>query len=359
MTYTMNMKKTITTAGVGLLSFTALNADTFVYGNAAGGNWDNTAADGWATFPGGVTGGLPTSTDSPIINQNKTIVVNSAITFGGALQVANTNKAAHSSALSVQAGSITTGSLTTAYNVTSTGAVDISGGTLTNNGALVIGATGSLDVSGTGAYVDGRTGSRDVFDGGVLGQNGQINISDGSFTSNGAGANDLLTLEDLTVNVAGGTLNLTGGQLVGSNTNTATINIIGDIGNAVQVDRLNTSLGRTINFGFEFDATGVGTVVSAGSYISFSSLNIAIDGTDYLGGTDSFLLFESANIVGDTEALSESIDGFDTGSYTTELRYDFTTDDVYLDVTAIPEPGTCALIGGLLALGAVMVRRRR
>ena len=32
-----------------------------------------------------------------------------------------------------------------------------------------------------------------------------------------------------------------------------------------------------------------------------------------------------------------------------------------LDVigTAIPEPGTCALIGGLLALGSVMIRRRR
>jgi hypothetical protein len=354
----MNMKLKLAIAGAGLLSFSALNADTFVYNNTAGGNWDNTAANGWATFPGGVTGGLPTSTDSSIIHQNKTLVVNSAITFGGALKVGNSNNATHSAALSVQAGSITTGSLTTAYNVTSTGAVDISGGTLTNDGALVIGTTGSLDISGTGAYVDGRTGARTVFDGGVLGQSGEINISDGSFTSNGAGASDLLTLKDLTVNVAGGTLDLTGGQLIGSSTNTATINIIGDIGNAVQVDRLNTSAGRTVDFGFEFDATGVGTVVSAGSYINFSSLNIAIDGTDYLGGTDSFLLFESANIVGDTEALSEAIVGFDVGSYTTELRYDLTADDVYLDVIAIPEPGSFALLAGLTGLVFVMVRRR-
>jgi hypothetical protein len=30
-----------------------------------------------------------------------------------------------------------------------------------------------------------------------------------------------------------------------------------------------------------------------------------------------------------------------------------------LDATIIPEPGTYALLGGLLALGYVMVRRRR
>ena len=353
----MNMKLKLAIAGAGLLSFSALKADTFVYNNVAGGNWDNTAANGWATFPGGVTGGLPTSTDSPIIHQNRTVVVNSAITFGGALKVANSNNATHSAALSVQAGSITTGSLTTAYNVTSTGAVDISGGTLTNDGALVIGTNGYLNVSG-GAYVDGRTGSRSVFDGGALGQNGVINISGGSFTSNGAVAGDLLTLEDSTVNVSGGTLDLQGGQLVGSSSNTATINVIGAIGNAILVDRLNTSSNRTINFGFEFDGVGVGTVVSTGSYINFSSINIAIDGTDYLGGTDSFLLFDSGNIVGDTEALSESIVGFDAGSYATAIRYDFTTNDVYLDVTAIPEPGTYALLAGMTGLVFVMVRRR-
>ncbi len=355
----MNMKKTIAAAGAGLLSLTSLNAATFVYGNAAGGNWDNTTADGWATYPGGVTGGLPSSGDSPIINQDKTVVVNSAITFGGDLKISNTNNAAHSAALSVQAGSITMGSLMTAYNVTSAGAVGISGGTLTNNGSLVIGTTGSLNVSGAGAYVDGRAGSRTVFDGGALGQNGEINITGGSFTSNGAGATNLLTLKDLTVNVSGGALNLTGGQLVGSNANTATINVIGDIGNAIQVGRLNTSSDRTINFGFEFDGAGVGTVASTGSYINFSSINIAVDGTDYLGGTDSFLLFESVNIVSDTKALSESIIGFDAESYTTELRYDFTTDDVYLDVTAIPEPGTFALLAGMTGLVFVMVRRRR
>ena len=50
--------------------------------------------------------------------------------------------------------------------------------------------------------------------------------------------------------------------------------------------------------------------------------------------------------------------GFDAGSYTTEIRYDFTTDDVYLDVVAIPEPGTYALLAGLTGLVFVMVRRR-
>jgi len=94
------------------------------------------------------------------------------------------------------------------------------------------------------------------------------------------------------------------------------------------------------------------TVTDPGTFITIATID----------HTDNDNLYEKWSITEDDLGI--------VATGVAKIQFDFYSTDVQqntgagyweLDVigTAIPEPGTCALIGGLLALGSVMIRRRR
>lgn len=133
----------------------------------------------------------------------------------------------------------------------------------------------------------------------------------------------------------------------------------------------------------------VGNAASLVNLGSFSmtqgtlSLTLAADGVSLLrgiGGTKTFTIGESSSLL-DIDALSYTagvgqiqLALFDTitGSFAEEninisnlsaglsanITYGAVGDDTAMYLNVIPEPGTYALLGGLLALSYVMVRRR-
>jgi len=91
------------------------------------------------------------------------------------------------------------------------------------------------------------------------------------------------------------------------------------------------------------DLTTISSAVGDLTWTAFTGFGI----TDTTGGAAA----DTDNIISVGAYFSSSIDA-GGGNWTgAKLQY--------FEVTAIPEPGTYALLGGLLALGHVMVRRRR
>ena len=121
---------------------------------------------------------------------------------------------------------------------------------------------------------------------------------------------------------------------------------------------------------FVFDAAGISTFDSD-SRLGFSTSTITIDASAYTGGAATFVLVDTGLFAGSyvsngggfgnigtivaptgfTATLDQSLfDGDPVDGFTGEIT---------LTLAAVPEPQTFALIGGCLALGYVMVRRRR
>ncbi len=90
------------------------------------------------------------------------------------------------------------------------------------------------------------------------------------------------------------------------------------------------------------DLSTINTAVGSLTWSSFSEFGVTGGGTTPA---------DTDNIVSVGAYFSSSIDA--GGGNWTGAKLE------YFNVTAIPEPGTYALLGGLLALGHVMVRRRR
>jgi hypothetical protein len=117
-------------------------------------------------------------------------------------------------------------------------------------------------------------------------------------------------------------------------------------------------------FDFVFDTAGVSTITGdlGFSWFSITGASVSVDGSGYTGGAASFTLFDG-NASGNTPPSGNfTIAGL--GAEGVGWTLDITNsaagganDTIILNV--IPEPGTYALLGGLLALSHVMVRRRR
>jgi hypothetical protein len=225
----------------------------------------------------------------------------------------------------------------------------------------------SLVVDGTTHTVIG-TETYSQGDGGiVLQNNGIVNLNSGSLTLTQSSTNNNFKGIDLK---SGSTINVNGGVLTFAEriamSSDSTFRINGDAG-TVDVHQTQ-GFGGTLDF--VFNATGVSTF-SSDSYFGFSGTGtLTIDASSYTGPDDTFVLVETG-IFNGTYANNSIFDNVGTivapTGYTAtfdQSKFDGApvdgfTGQMTLTLTQIPEPATTATLFGLLALGSVMIRRRR
>lgn len=187
---------------------------------------------------------------------------------------------------------------------------------------------------------------------------GTVNLTGGAFTLPAIGVNNGAGL----IIDNGGTLNISGGSHI--------INerawIVGDFqvtGSAATIS-MNQIGGGGGNFDFLFDGGGVSTIAGdiGYSWLNIGDFTVSVDGTAVAGIAASYTLIDSHDAGAMMGAGAFTIAGLGaegvgwTLDITDNPNTGTTRDTVVLNV--IPEPGTYALIGGLLALSYVMVRRR-
>jgi len=324
----------------------------------------NSGTNDWNTGASWSTGNVPTAADLAIINNNNEATLSSVAVDVGTIRMVNN---ANSATLTLSSGASL--NVSTLFQMgaggSGTATANINGGTFSfANSSLGAATTTVLNVNGgaastdnaagvqvlangtmnviSGSFTHSGTGSRTVTDG-----DGAVNVSGGSFNAVGAAAADILRIRnDLTISV--GTVNLTGGQVVFDQGHD--LNVVGNAA-TINMDRLNYgSFVGAINF--DFDSDGISSIVSS-AFTNLANASIFVDGTSYTGGAGSFTLFESASLSGlPTAAVADNFDGFTTAFSQSGENY-------ILTLTAVPEPGMSALLGGIFALSWVMVRRRR
>ena len=241
----------------------------------------------------------------------------------------------------------------------------------------------------TGANLDNifQTAQDRTIDRLGMGENGSassewtLNIKGGSINTNGAespdpSANNIgqQSLGTTSLNVKGGAFTATNFTNVGGAGGSTFLNVtdgILDIATArfgnggasatlsVTGDTITTLSGTDFEFlgngilDFNFNETGV-KPLSLDSLIAASG-TLSVDLTGYNGGSTTITLADVTGGTGITSAFGtvNVTEGAYVGSFVTQ---DLGTDLITL--TIVPEPGTYALLGGLLALSYVMVRRR-
>lgn len=186
-----------------------------------------------------------------------------------------------------------------------------------------------------------------------------LNMLTGAFTLNGA-------FNFTTGNVqSGSAINFVGGTHdFGTRLGVAHFGAGGTI--RVTGSGATIAMGQTANmngatFDYIFDSVGVSSL-DFESYVQGGTKPglVSVDGSSYTGGSGEFTLITAGGASGlIAEITNTTVSGFSALDYTTAITQDLANDRVYLTVTAVPEPETFALLGGLLALGYVMVRRRR
>ena len=178
---------------------------------------------------------------------------------------------------------------------------------------------------------------------------GKIVVDGGTFnTINTAGVTNTVNLQRTEFDIHSGTFSLMDNQTL---LNESIVNIHGDAA-TVEIQYLNGAL--SADFNFFMDSDGVSTVVSTG-WSSLANIDVVVDGTDYEGGVGTYTLFQSVNAQGivAATALAQNFDSSLVASFY------LSGNDYIMELSAIPEPGSFALIGGSLALGFVMLRRRK
>jgi hypothetical protein len=276
---------------------------------------------------------LPGTADTAVINQNKSVDVNSAVgTTAGIINV-NNQLSGTTATLNVNAG-----------------------GSLSHNGVLYIapsGASGTVNIQG-GTLTQSGTGGRTVIQGNTSDPSASIfNISSGTYTALGAAAGDALYIKGATMNISGGTIDMTGGQVIPQNN--PVFNITGDAA-TITMDRLNLlSADRTSDWNFTLGANGV-SAVGNNAFLHLAYANITVDGSNYTGPGGIIDLFTAPNVAS-TAINPVTITGFNPSLYSVVYEDSTTVNYSRLNITAIPEPATLGMVV-VFCSGMVFVRRR-
>ena len=177
-----------------------------------------------------------------------------------------------------------------------------------------------------------------------------LNIQGGTFTS----------LDKITAGGSGGDtfINLSSGSMTtenvdfGESTGNATFNLSGDTA-------VTTAVGEDWTFGangtLEFDLTTTGVKTLSLDELTAADGTLAVDLTGYTGAATTITLADVTGGAGIVSAFGtvNVTEGAYAGSFVTQDAV-----NNVITLTIVPEPGTYALLGGLLALSYVMVRRR-
>ena len=249
------------------------------------------------------------------------------------------------SAYSMTATTINAGHLTQGSG--KLGTVNQSAGSVSVTTLNVGNGTGSGEYNMSGGALTGSTGAMTV------GANGAFNMSGGTLTSSSASttATRFSVKSGGSFDISGGTFD-DDGRLAVRGTFTIT-------GNEATINLHQMSgASNSGTFEFAFDSDGVSTIASD-SWLDFSNASLSINKADYAGGAGDFVLVDAGNSLlnGGFGAGNISAVGFGEEGVDWYLTQDFVANTVTF--TVVPEPGTYALLGGLLALGHVMLRRRR
>lgn len=310
-TFSQSLPASIRTIALSLyiLSSTfTLSAANNIFTQSAG-DWNNTS--NWTLEA------IPVAADNTIINNDRVANVNSAVAaVAGRVLVGNQNGTSQTATLNVHSG----GSLIADEMIVSAGDpayLNVLGGDLSSNSLNLQKAAGSLNIS-SGTYTSINTGTRTVTTG-----LGVLNITGGQFIAQASSGSDLLWISNSEINITGGTVDITGGQVRFSDS--PTINIIGDA-STIEIDRVNAYTGTEVTFNLIFDSDGISAVKSS-SWLTLGAATINIDGSNYTGPAGSFTLFSSTNLT--SVSHINYTDGFEGLKASTNI----VNDDLVLTLT--------------------------
>jgi hypothetical protein len=340
----LNIKTPTTTQcfaiGAALLCTTSTSYATtlpFLGGNNTDSDWN--VGTNW-------TGdSVPGSGDTALVNQNRRAYVDSDVAFGGILTNQNTSNDAQTSEVDVRTGGIL--AVSTASNGSSVGGhglIKVTGGTMTTTGAVTNRDVISLESGNLSLFNSATSGNNQA----LSAATGSLNVTGGALTAGAAMTSGTIQFYSA-IDISAGSFT-TVAQTFFSGTS---LTINGDAA-TIGFKDLNQLGSRAVDFNFNFGTTDVSTIVSTG-FMNLAGATINVDGSGYSGGANVFTLLASTNY-GDDVFAGQLVTGF-TGL---DGIVSASGNDLILTLTtAVPEPGTYALLAGITGLVFVMVGRRR
>ncbi len=222
------------------------------------------------------------------------------------------------------------------------------GGLLTGAGSTAVvgdNSLGNVVIQNGGTWTRGVTDTRFGTSSITVQDGGTLNL--GAFSAEGSGG--LIISGSSTTATVASIVN-SGGNATMTLNDSATLGVTGDLNwggaSAISVGAESTvNVGGLMTYGGAFSITS-DTVLANGVYNLFG-----INGTE--GGDFATVVLSGAGYSGEALSLSSDVWTATVGGQ------DYSFSQITGNLTVVPEPGTYALIGGMLALGYVMVRRRR
>jgi autotransporter-associated beta strand protein len=283
--------------------------------------------------------------------------VTGSTTFAGVIQDGSSNNVS----VNFQGnGATSTRIITLSGNNTYSGATTIGAGTVIVTGSLS-GTVSTTVTSGATLEVDGlvNTGAANTMNGpgATLQGTGMV----GAITANGGAVSPGLTGADSVS--SSGTLTAAGAVNLSSTTN---FNIRVGVSSTTDSDQLAVTNGASVGLNGTLNialGAGLGALTSSGNPYSLYYV-ILNGGTSTISG--GFSNFTIGGNAANVTSLGNGISQLSENGYTFDISYDGTSsslsggDDVVLELTAVPEPETWAiLLGGMGMLIAIQRARRR